>query len=117
MVRVLLVLLVVEEAAALCPQFCQCLWRSSKITVDCGEAGLTSLPENVESVTQVTLELVSDNLLEKFAHCVTQVLNMTGASLPNLHSDQFTRAGLPNLQRLFLRSVRTTAQGEIMHRI
>ena len=53
MVRVLLVLLVVEEAAALCPQFCQCLWRSSKITVDCGEAGLTSLPENVESVTQV----------------------------------------------------------------
>ena len=28
---------------------------------------------------------------------------MTGASLPVLHSDMFTRAGLPNLQRLFLR--------------
>ena len=33
----------------------------------------------------------------------SQVLNMTGASLPVLQSDMFTRAGLPNLQRLFLR--------------
>ena len=99
MVRVLLVLLVVEEAAALCPQFCQCLWRSSKITVDCGEASLTSLPENIESVTQVTLEQPRG----KVVPLCDQVLNMTGASLPNLHSDQFTRAGLPNLQRLFLR--------------
>ena len=38
------------------------------------------------------------------AHCnISQVLNMTGASLPVLQSDMFTRAGLPNLQRLFLR--------------
>ena len=41
--------------------------------------------------------------IENDSNAFPQVLNMTGASLPVLHSDMFTRAGLPNLQRLFLR--------------
>ena len=41
--------------------------------------------------------------IENDSTAFPQVLNMTGASLPVLQSDMFTRAGLPNLQRLFLR--------------
>ena len=33
----------------------QCLWRASKITVDCGDARLNQLPDNIEGVTQVVI--------------------------------------------------------------
>ena len=67
-----------------CPYYCKCLWRSSKITVDCGGVSLTNLPENIASDTQV--------------------LNMTDSDIPVLDRDVFYTAGLTNLQRLYLRN-------------
>ena len=60
---VMVMLVMLDSSTSLCPQFCQCLWRNSKITVDCGGAGLTSLPGNVEGGTQVLYDHHSDPAL------------------------------------------------------
>ena len=39
--------------SALCPASCRCLWKSSKMTVECGGAGATVIPDNIDSGTQV----------------------------------------------------------------
>ena len=35
-----------------CPRKCQCIWRDSKITVDCSDKSLASIPTTVETNTQ-----------------------------------------------------------------
>lgn len=35
-----------------CPRKCQCIWRESKITVDCSDKSLASIPTTVETNTQ-----------------------------------------------------------------
>ena len=69
---------------SLCPYYCKCLWRSSKITVDCGGGNLTGLPDNIDTSTQV--------------------LNMTGSDISVLPGNMFFTPGLTNIQRLYLRT-------------
>ena len=66
--------------SALCPASCRCLWKSSKMTVECGGAGATRIPDNIDTGTQV--------------------LNMSHNSLAGLTLDMFSEAGLLNLQKL-----------------
>ena len=35
-----------------CPRKCQCIWRDSKITVDCSDKSLAGIPTTVETNTQ-----------------------------------------------------------------
>ena len=79
-----LILSFIQLSSSLCPCYCKCLWRSSKITVDCGGVGLTKLPENINTATQV--------------------LNMTGSDIPTLSWNVFYDSGPTNLQRLYLRN-------------
>ena len=74
--------LILSSVNTSCPYYCKCLWRSSKITVDCGGVSLTVLPGDIASDTQV--------------------LNMSDSHMPVLHKDLFLTAGLTNLQRLYM---------------
>ncbi|KAB0799671.1 hypothetical protein PPYR_07551 [Photinus pyralis] len=69
-----------------CPTICSCKWKSGKQTVECMDRELITIPESVDSATQV--------------------LNMSGNNLQILSRETFLRAGLLNLQRIFLRSCR-----------
>ncbi len=76
-----------EEPVALgstsCPNDCVCKWKGGKPTVECVNASLLSVP----------LGLDGD----------TQVLDLSLNSLPRLEQGLFLdRAGLPNLQKVFL---------------
>ena len=51
-VLIIIVIIVIFENNSFSSHL-QCLWRASKITVDCGGARLNQLPENIERVTQV----------------------------------------------------------------
>ena len=70
------------SGSGLCPHHCKCLWRASKITVDCSGALHASLPDRVNTDTQV--------------------LNMTNTALTNLESRIFLSKNLTNLQRLYI---------------
>ena len=67
-------------AANTCPRKCQCIWRDSKITVDCSNQTLASIPTTVERNTQV--------------------LNVSGNDIPIFGRAHFSRLGLINLQRV-----------------
>ena len=71
--------------AELCPTEprCECKWVSGKRTVECKNAGLTSIPSGLKPDTQ-TLVLDGNNLGE-------------------LQKDAFSRVGLVNLQSVSLR--------------
>lgn len=63
-----------------------CRWKSGKESVECTYRSLTSIPEGINSLTQV--------------------LDLTGNSLPHLQSEQFLRLNLLNLQRIYLANCR-----------
>ena len=42
---------VIPQGAS-CPRKCQCIWRDSKITVDCSDKSLAGIPTTVETNTQ-----------------------------------------------------------------
>lgn len=67
-----------------CPAVCRCKWTSGKKSALCPDAGLTSLPASLDPDMQV--------------------LDLSGNKIPSLKSEIFKRAGLVNLQRVFLRN-------------
>lgn len=69
-----------------CPIVCACKWKGGKQTVECIDRGQISIPENVDPETQV--------------------LDMSGNNLQILPRETFKRAGLINLQRVYLKSCR-----------
>ena len=69
-----------DLASSACPRKCECLWRDSKITVDCSNAGLAAVPDTVEPTTQV--------------------LNASHNNIPHLPARVFSRVSLTNLQRV-----------------
>ena len=79
---ILLSINIITLSNSMCPEYCKCLWRSSKITVDCGELNFRYLPDNIDSSTQV--------------------INMTGSDLPLISGNVFSSYGLTNLQKIFL---------------
>lgn len=70
----------------LCPTVCACKWKGGKQTVECIDRALIRIPENVDPSTQV--------------------LDMSGNNLEILPRETFIKAGLHNLQRVFLRNCR-----------
>ncbi|KAF7379366.1 hypothetical protein HZH66_014737 [Vespula vulgaris] len=69
-----------------CAEECTCKWKNGKRTVECIDRALTSIPEEIDSETQV--------------------LDMSGNHVRSLPSNIFVRVRLTNLQRLYLRECR-----------
>eukprot|EP00090_Calanus_glacialis_P015955 TRINITY_DN25066_c0_g1_i1.p1 TRINITY_DN25066_c0_g1~~TRINITY_DN25066_c0_g1_i1.p1 ORF type:complete len:745 (+),score=89.43 TRINITY_DN25066_c0_g1_i1:217-2451(+) len=67
-------------ALGACPPECRCLWKSSKITVECTNINAKEIPDGIDGGTQV--------------------LNMTGNNLQALKSDVFGLSKLLNLQKI-----------------
>lgn len=66
-----------------CPSTCKCKWISGKKTAICREAGLTTVPNSLNSDIQV--------------------LDINGNPIPVLSKDIFRSVGLLNLQKIYLR--------------
>lgn len=66
-----------------CQTVCTCKWKGGKQTVECIDKSLIQIPKIDAS---------------------TQVLDMSGNNLQTLSNEQFIRANLLNLQKLFLRN-------------
>ncbi len=86
--RVLLILCLAwcASAGASCPSECSCKWKSGKLTVDCSDRGLITIPSGIENDTQV--------------------LDVSGNDLQVLERDAFQKPLLNALQKLYLRSCR-----------
>lgn len=69
-----------------CPNVCTCKWKYGKQSVECTDRALITIPESINAETQV--------------------LDLSGNNLQILSRETFVRAGLLNLQRVFLRSCR-----------
>ena len=78
----LLISVVMSSLAGSCPHHCKCLWRASKITLDCAGGLHTALPSLMTTDTQV--------------------LNMTHTTITSLESRVFLSRNLSNLQRLHI---------------
>lgn len=69
-----------------CPDVCACKWKGGKRTVECADRALITVPMGVDPDTQV--------------------LDLSGNNLQILPNETFARAGLFNLQRVYLRNCR-----------
>ncbi|XP_017115909.1 uncharacterized protein LOC108138269 [Drosophila elegans] len=67
-----------------CQTVCACKWKGGKQTVECIDRHLIQIPEHIDPNTQV--------------------LDMSGNKLQTLSNEQFIRANLLNLQKLYLRN-------------
>uniref|UniRef100_A0A1B6D059 Ig-like domain-containing protein n=1 Tax=Clastoptera arizonana TaxID=38151 RepID=A0A1B6D059_9HEMI len=67
-----------------CPSVCVCKWKGGKQTVECTDRALLTVPENIDPETQV--------------------LDMSSNNLQILAKETFIRAGLLNLQKVYLKS-------------
>lgn len=67
-----------------CPSVCTCKWKGGKETVECTSRALINIPESVDPATQV--------------------LDLSGNNLQILPKGAFERAGLVNLQKVYLKS-------------
>ncbi|KAK9872119.1 hypothetical protein WA026_016170 [Henosepilachna vigintioctopunctata] len=65
-----------------CPYLCECKWKNGKETVVCLNANLSHVPLHLDSGTQV--------------------LDLTKNNIPVLMNEEFSTAGLLNLQRIFI---------------
>lgn len=69
-----------------CQTVCACKWKGGKQTVECIDRALITIPDNIDTNTQV--------------------LDMSGNNLQILPRDTFIRTGLENLQKVYLRNCR-----------
>ncbi|XP_018326381.1 leucine-rich repeat-containing protein 24 [Agrilus planipennis] len=85
---VLLVLAMLDDKCTgnTCPLSCICKWKGGKQTVECKDRGMITLPEGVDSETQV--------------------LDVSGNNFQILPREKFISVGLINLQRIFLLNCR-----------
>lgn len=67
-----------------CQTVCACKWKGGKQTVECIDRLLIQIPQHIDPSTQV--------------------LDMSGNKLQTLSNEQFIRANLLNLQKLYLRN-------------
>ncbi|XP_023294586.2 uncharacterized protein LOC111677656 [Lucilia cuprina] len=79
-------LIVNHQQMSTCQTVCACKWKGGKQTVECIDRLLTRIPDNIDPSTQV--------------------LDMSGNRLQTLLNEQFVRANLLNLQKLYLRNCR-----------
>ncbi|VVC37131.1 Immunoglobulin subtype,Immunoglobulin-like domain,Immunoglobulin-like fold,Leucine-rich repeat [Cinara cedri] len=83
---VVTVLAVTAARAETCPVPCVCKWKSGKQSVDCKSQNLITVPQGIDSATQV--------------------LDISGSNLQILPAEAFYRFGLLNLQRVYLTKCR-----------
>lgn len=76
--------LVSPSEGSSCHSVCACKWKGGKQTVECIDHSLITIPEDLDTSTQV--------------------LDMSGNNLQILPRDTFIRIGLVNLQKVFLRN-------------
>lgn len=81
-VVLLTAVLVMVVSSSTCPTVCSCRWKYGKETVECRGQQLASLPSGVDDDTQV--------------------LDLSGNNLVTLPRHAFRRAGLINLQKIYL---------------
>lgn len=70
------------ESMADCPHLCECKWKSGKESVLCLNANLSAIPTKLDAGTQI--------------------LELTHNDIQIITNDEFSRANLLNLQKLFL---------------
>jgi len=90
---VVLYLLQTATTSSSCPNYCKCLWRASKITVECVDLQLTSIPDQIDPATQV-LNLSENN----FGELTDKVFVLSG--LGNLQRISLAAANISNIQKL-----------------
>lgn len=76
--------LVSSSSGSSCHSVCACKWKGGKQTVECIDRSLITIPEDLDTSTQV--------------------LDMSGNNLQILPRDTFIRIGLVNLQKVYLRN-------------
>lgn len=74
--------MVTTTSLAECPRLCECKWKSGKESVVCSNASFTTVPPNLDSGTQV--------------------LDLSDNNITTLKTEEFLKAGLVNLQKIFL---------------
>lgn len=75
-----------QMAISECPRLCECKWKSGKESVICLNANLSVVPPNLEAGTQV--------------------LDLTGNNLSIIKHEEFSSAGLVNLQKVYISKCR-----------
>ncbi|RZC38022.1 I-set and/or LRR 8 domain containing protein [Asbolus verrucosus] len=75
-----------QTIVADCPLSCECKWKSGKESVSCINANLSSVPPHLEAGTQV--------------------LNLSMNNLVTVKHDEFSKAGLVNLQKVYISKCR-----------
>ena len=80
MMKTLLMLVSLISASSSCPGECRCLWKQSKITVECTGVGARDIPDNID--------------------VGSQVLNMSDNLLQEMTEEMFARRKLLNLQKI-----------------
>ncbi|XP_017769374.1 PREDICTED: uncharacterized protein LOC108557392 [Nicrophorus vespilloides] len=69
-----------------CPSLCECKWKSGKESVVCLKANLSVVPLHLDAGTQI--------------------LDLTSNNLATVRHDEFSEAGLLNLQKIFISKCR-----------
>lgn len=69
-----------------CPRLCECKWKSGKESVICLNANLSSVPTQLDKGTQV--------------------LDLTSNNIATVKNDEFSKANLLNLQKIYLAKCR-----------
>lgn len=72
----------IQPLAGDCPRLCECKWKSGKESVICHNANLTTVPNHLDRGTQV--------------------LDLTDNTISSVRDDEFSNAGLLNLQKIYL---------------
>lgn len=86
MAAILLTTLTATSSGEPCPKSCNCRWKSGKQTVECRSARLRIVPTDLDPGTQV--------------------LDLSNNELHALPAEVFRRAGLVNLQKIYLSNCR-----------
>ena len=116
---IFLALLAVTSISS-CPRKCQCIWRDSKITVDCSDQELAAIPTTVEANTQVSNNIHICNVLtyrhngQKCAYTGSLApADFSGAvftcghfqkidQISSLYNFHYISKGIPSLMRFWL---------------
>lgn len=69
-----------------CPRLCECKWKSGKESVICLNANLSSVPLHLDAGTQI--------------------IDLTGNNIITIKHDEFSEAGLLNLQKVYISKCR-----------
>lgn len=69
-----------------CPRLCECKWKSGKESVICLNANLSSVPLHLDAGTQI--------------------IDLTGNNIVTIKHDEFSGAGLLNLQKVYISKCR-----------